>query len=160
MSHIDTFNRIASHVGHHNDKLNLSFTNTAMYNIINHNVICWHDGKFCFNELYMEDKSDKKFNYRPVSYAFGTEKLRELAQWKVLIRGPRLAHGDNQSEANDAAKECKKETVKALFLLSELDVPKIDEIEFLNTDMLSPNIIDDSLLRPFALKRIQVNQWR
>ena len=141
VQHLVLFDKIISYVGYHQDKLNLALTNIAMYNMIHHNVICWHDGEYCFNEIYKKDDSDETTRYRPVSSPTGTHKLRELSRWKVQIRGLRLEHYDDQGQAKSGAKECKTQTVKALFFLSKLDPEKIGEIEFLNTDMAT--VIDN-----------------
>ena len=169
-SYTDAFDVIIKNLATHNDKVNLMRTSTAMYNFLNCDVIRWSGSEFCFAEFYL-DGDGKKRNYQSAMSPDGCQKLVERTEWKIQIVGPNLGYIENDTEARSAEAECKHETAKVLFFLErfgdlQLDSSasimktRISEIEFSHMDMLSPETIVGSRLRPFNLKKVHFNHCR
>ncbi len=140
----------------------LSQTSTAMYNAINANVIQWdsRQGKFCRLDYY-NDSNGAKCNYRPIP---STELLmKEQPSWKVIVHGDQIGWVGSDEEARSAEKVCMRKTARMLVRLCGLVNTGviISELVFVEWDMLSPIMINNTNLRPFAnLRRVQFIECR
>ncbi|KAM0806269.1 hypothetical protein BDR22DRAFT_816476 [Usnea florida] len=87
--------------------------------------------------------------------------LRELEGYSpklaVIIEGPSLPWmGSRSKEENEAAaSDCKQQTIKMLYHLSQLKADKIHELIFFRVDMLPTNLAKQTHFRPFELQRVQ-----
>ena len=127
----------------------LSQTSTAMYNALNANVITLHEANFCRLEYYI-DSDGKKCNYRQIP---STEQLmKHQRSWKIITHGPNIGWVSNDQQARAAEKVCLRKIAGKLMQLCGLVEAGfiISELVFVQWDMLSPTLIINTNLRPFA----------